>query len=76
MVNGWQLVVILENIKIATSTARTVCQPVSRPARMRIFEMTRPDTRMCIATRGGFNTAARSATGNERKATQFLYLYV
>lgn len=62
-----QLVAILENMKIATSRAKTVCQAVSRPARMRIFEMTSPDTKMCNATRGGFSTAGHSASRNETK---------
>jgi hypothetical protein len=64
MCSKGQVLINLENMKIATRRAKTVCQPVSRPARRRIFEMTSPATKMCNATRGGFSRAGHGAIGN------------
>jgi hypothetical protein len=52
------VVKILENMKIAVDSAMQVCKLVRRPALILIFEMASPDTKICIATSGGFSRPA------------------
>jgi hypothetical protein len=58
-----QVVKILENMKIAVDSAMQVCKIVKRPARILIFEIASPDTKICSATSGGFSRPAPRQNG-------------